>query len=107
VDFKGPHADVSASKVETYGTSATNMATALRAFAAQIALAWSCARGQQDRINFARYCEDESNNDGWGENAVENFSGEDDYGPPPENPACPSAPGFSPTREALYAAFGP
>jgi hypothetical protein len=83
------------------------MASALRAFAEQIAFAWACARGQQDRINFARYCEDESTNDGWGENAVESVAGEDDYGPPPENPACPSAPGFAATREAQYPAFGP
>ena len=102
VDFKGPHADVSEGKVEAYRTSATNMATGLRAFAGQIAEGWAAARGQQDRINFARYCEDESSNDGWGENAWESVAGEDDYGPPPENPAVPSAPGFSATREPQY-----
>jgi hypothetical protein len=107
VDFKGPHADVSDSKVEAYRTSATNMASGLRTFAEQIAQGWAAARGQQDRINFARYCEDESSNDGWGENAVEFFAGEDDYGPPPENPPVPSAPGFSATREPQYPAFGP
>ena len=107
VDFKGPHADVSDGKVEAYRTSATNMASGLRTFAEQIAQGWAAARGQQDRINFARHCEDESSNDGWGENAVEFFAGEDDYGPPPENPPVPSAPGFSATREAQYPAFGP
>ena len=64
-------------------------------------------RGQQDRINFARYCEDESKNDGWGENAWESVAGEDDYGAPPENPGVPSAPGFGETREAQYPEFGP
>lgn len=106
-DFKGPHADVSDSKVEAYRTSATNMASGLRTFAEQIAQGWAAARGQQDRINFARYCEDESSNDGWGENAWESVAGEDDYGPPPENPGVPSAPNFSATRDAQYPEFGP
>jgi hypothetical protein len=106
-DFKGPHADVSDGKVEAYRTSATNMASGLRTFAEQIAQGWAAARGQQDRINFARYCEDESSNDGWGENAWESVAGEDDYGPPPENPGVPSAPGFAATREPQYPAFGP
>ena len=106
-DFKGPHADVSDGKVEAYRTSAGNMASGLRTFATQIAQGWAAARGQQDRINFARYCEDESSNDGWGENAVEFVAGEDDYGPPPENPAVPSAPSFGATREPQYPSFGP
>src|SRR5687768_12664837 len=106
-DFKGPHADVSDSKVETYRTSAINMASGLRAFAGQIAQGWAAARGQQDRINFARYCEDESSNDGWGENAWESVAGEDDYGAPPENPGVPSAPNFAATREPQYSEFGP
>jgi hypothetical protein len=106
-DFKGPHADVSDGKVEAYRISSANMASGLRTFADQIAVGWAAARGQQDRINFARYCEDESSNDGWGENAVESFAGEDDYGPPPENPSTPSAPNFSATRDAQYPEFGP
>jgi hypothetical protein len=106
-DFKGPHADVSDSKVEAYRTSSTNMASGLRTFASQIAQGWAAARGQQDRINFARYCEDESSNDGWGENAWEGLAGEDDYGAPPENPSTPSAPNFSATREPQYSEFGP
>lgn len=106
-DFKGPHADVSDTKVSAYRTSATNMAAGLRAFAGQIAQGWAAARGQQDRINFARYCEDESTNDGWAENAWEGVAGEDDYGAPPENPDVPSAPNFTATREAQYSEFGP
>lgn len=107
VDFKGPHADVSDSKVEAYRTSALNMATGLWTFAHQIAQGWAAARGQQDRINFARHCEDESTNDGWGENLYEGLAGEDDYGPPPGNPDVPSAPGFGATREPQYPEFGP
>jgi len=106
-DFKGPHADVSDAKVAAYGTSASNMASGLYAFSRQIAEGWAAARGQQDRINFARYCEDESSNDGWGENAYESVAGEDDYGPPPENPPVPAGPGFAETREPKYSAFGP
>lgn len=106
-DFKGPHADVSDSKVEAYRTSATNMASGLRTFAEQIAQGWAAARGQQDRINFARYCENESSNDGWAENAWESVAGEDDYGAPPENPPVPSAPNFAATRDPKYPEFGP
>lgn len=106
-DFKGPHADVTDDKISAYRTSAVNMASALRTLASQIAQGWAAARGQQDRINFARYCEDESANDGWAENAWESFAGEDDYGPPPENPDVPSAPHFSATREPMYSQFGP
>ena len=106
-DFKGPYAEVSDSKVSAYRTSSTNMVSGLRAFAGQIAQGWAAARGQQDRINFARYCENESSNDGWGENAWESVAGEDDYGSPPENPAVPSAPNFTATREPQYSEFGP
>jgi hypothetical protein len=107
VDFKGPHADASDTKVEAYRMSSVNMASGLRTFADQIALGWAAARGQQDRINFARYCEDEASNDGWGENAWESVAGEDDYGAPPENPSTPTAPSFSATREPQYPEFGP
>jgi hypothetical protein len=103
----GPHRDVFDSKVEYYEASSRQVAPALRTLARQIAEGWQYARGQQDRINFARYCEDEAENDGWGENAVEYFGGEDDYGPPPENPPRPWAPDFAPTRDPMYTQFGP
>lgn len=107
-DFKGPHADVSDDKISAYRTSAGNMTSGLRTFAGQIAEGWAYARGQQDRINFARYVENETSNDGWAENAGETVGiGSDDHGAPPENPGVPSAPGFGETREPQYPDFGP
>ena len=38
---------------------------------------------------------------------MEFVAGEDDYGPPPENPSVPPAPNFGATREPQYPAFGP
>jgi hypothetical protein len=35
------------------------------------------------------------------------FVGENDYGPPPENPAVPSGPGFRATREPIKPDYGP
>jgi hypothetical protein len=105
--WTGPHRDVFDVKVATYDASAQNVSNALRSLAEGIAAAWAAARGQQDRINFARYCEDEASSDGIGENVVEFFGGETDYGPPPENPSTPGAPGFGETREPMYSQFGP
>lgn len=103
----GPHRDLFDTKVTTFGTSTRNVSSGLRDFARQIAFAWAAARGQQDRINFARYCEDEASNDGGLENFGEFFAGETDYGPPPENPGQPYGPAFAETREPMYPQFGP
>lgn len=46
------------------GAAATTTAAALRETARSFATAWSQARGQQDRINHARYVEAETSDDG-------------------------------------------
>lgn len=106
-DFKGPHRDVSDGKVSAYRTSSLNMAGGLRTFAGQIAQGWAAARGQQDRINFARYVEHEIQDDAWYEDAAEWVVGEDDYGAPPENPDVPTAPNYAATRDPMYTEYGP
>jgi hypothetical protein len=106
--WKGPHRDAFDSKVTTYGSSSSSVASALEALASGIAAAWAAARGQQNRINKARWVEHEKQNEGargWG--VVEFFAGEKDYGPPPDNPAVPSAPGFRATGERMYPEYGP
>lgn len=108
--WKGPHRDVFDSKVTTYGSSAESVAAALEALAEGIAAAWAAARGQQNRINKARYVEHEKQNEGvrgWG--IVEAFAGEVDYGPPPDNPSVPSSPGFPETGDPvrLHPEWGP
>jgi hypothetical protein len=106
--WKGPHRDAFDSKVTTYGSSSSSVASALEALASGIAAAWAAARGQQNRINKARWVEHEKQNEGargWG--VVEFFAGEVDYGPPPDNPAVPGAPGFGATGERMYPEYGP
>jgi hypothetical protein len=106
--WKGPHRDAFDSKVTTYGSSSSSVASALEALAIGIAAAWAAARGQQNRINKARWVEHEKQNEGargWG--IVEFFAGEVDYGPPPGNPAVPGAPGFAATGERMYPEYGP
>ena len=108
--WKGPHRDVFDSKVTTYGSSAASVAAALEALAEGIAAAWAAARGQQNRINKARWVEHEKQNEGvrgWG--IVEAFAGEVDYGPPPDNPSVPASPGFPETGDPvrLHPEWGP
>ena len=108
--WKGPHRDVFDTKVTTYGSSAESVASALEALAEGIAAAWAAARGQQNRINRARYVEHEKQNEGahgWG--IVEAFAGEVDYGPPPDNPSVPPSPGFAETGDPvrLHPEWGP
>jgi hypothetical protein len=108
--WKGPHRDAFDTKVTTYGSSSSSVAAALEALAKGIAAAWAAARGQQNRINKARYVEHEKQNEGargWG--IVEFFAGEVDYGPPPGNPPVPSEPHFPETGDPvrMHPEFGP
>jgi hypothetical protein len=101
-DWEGGHRDTFDSKMSTEGTDASTISSALVSLANLFASKWAEARGEQDRINFARYVQHEKDDDGWGENVVEFFSGEDDYGEPPANPPVPSAPDYSPTRAPIH-----
>jgi hypothetical protein len=106
----GPHRDVFDTKVTTYGSSAASVANALEALAEGIAKAWAAARGQQNRINKARWVEHEKQNEGargWG--IVEAFAGEVDYGEPPGNPPVPGSPDFPETGDPvrLHPEWGP
>jgi hypothetical protein len=106
--WKGPHRDTSDGKVTTYQASASSVEAALRALADGIAKAWAAARGQQNRINKARYVEHEVQDDGALENFGEFFVGEDDYGPPPDDPPTPTGPSFDePDGARMYGGFGP
>ena len=66
---------------------------------------WADARGEQDRINHARYVQHEKDNDSWAEDGVEWVVGEDDYGEPPANPSVPQPPDYEPTREPIHPEF--
>jgi hypothetical protein len=98
----GPKHDQFEDKVRREATDTTAVAEGLESTARAIAGSWAEARGQQDRINFARWVDAEMDKDGFLEDAWEFFAGEDDYGPPPENPAPPAPPGFHPTRDPIH-----
>jgi uncharacterized protein YukE len=122
-------------RISQIATDAADVATMLRQLADLLAQQWAQARGQQDRINFARYvdaqvrrdAEDQMNRDKfyqvgmfvpgapvvagaayiWDHYLRERLLGRDDYGAPPENPPAPSGPGFSATRDPQYSQHGP
>jgi hypothetical protein len=93
------------SKLSNEGTDVDTIAGALVSLANLFASEWANARGEQDRINFARYVQNERDNDGGWENAGEFFAGENDLGAPPDNPAVPDAPDYAPTREPIHPEF--
>lgn len=91
----GGHRDSFDSKMSTEDTDVETISGALVTLANRLATAWSEARGEQDRINHARFVQDEKDNDSGWENAGEFFTGEDDYGAPPENPPAPVSPDYA------------
>lgn len=107
VEFTGPKSSRFRAMRDEDDGAATTSAGGLRELAQAFATAWSQARGQQDRINHARYVQSETEDDGTLENIGEFFVGEDDYGPPPENPSVPQPPGFHATRDPIYPEHGP
>jgi hypothetical protein len=105
--WKGPHHDTTNTKVSTYEGSASSVAAALEGLANGIAAAWAAARGQQNRINKARYVQNEEENESAVNKFFDNFN-EDDYGPPPDDPDTPGPPGFAePGGARMYGEFGP
>ena len=107
VDWLGPKLHTFQRMRNEDDTAATSTANGLRTLARTFATAWSQARGQQDRINFARYCQHEHDNRSTLDKVGDFFTGEDDYGDPPEDPPVPAAPGFRATRDPIHPEFGP
>jgi hypothetical protein len=100
----GKRADFDA-KMSTEGSDVSTISGALVTVANRFASEWAAARGEQDRINFARYVENERDNDGWLEDGAEFFTGENDLGAPPENPPVPMSPDYAPTRDPIHPEF--
>jgi hypothetical protein len=92
-------------RMRTEGSDVDTIAGALVTLADRFATEWANARGEQDRINHARYVQDERDNDGWLENAGEFFGGENDLGAPPDNPPVPEPPDYAPTRDPVHPEF--
>jgi hypothetical protein len=105
-DWAGPHQQTFVAKNGVEDTDASTMKTELVDLANKFAAAWAEARGEQDRINFARYVQHEEDSEGGLENFWEdNIAGDDHYGDPPGNPSAPEGPDYRETREPQYAEF--
>ncbi len=108
IDWKGNHRTTFDTKMNDEHDDVTTVANGCEQLALDIAAQCAKARGEQNRINWARYVDHEISDDGWGENAVEWVSGEDDYGDPPGDPATPSSPDFATTANwRIHTEFGP
>ena len=96
-DWEGGHRDTFTHNLATAGTDAGTVKEALRSLADLFAEKWAEARGEQNRINWARWVQAEKDDDGWLEDGYEWVAGEDDYGEPPPNPPAPSPPDYAET----------
>jgi hypothetical protein len=105
VDWRGPHRDHFDSLLSTEGADAATVADGLVTLANLFASTWAQARGEQDRINFARYVEHDKSQDSWLEDTGEFFAGETDYGSPPGDPPVPAAPDYAATRAPIHPEF--
>lgn len=103
--WEGGHRDTFDSKMTTEDTDAGTIRSALVTLANRFASEWAAARGEQDRINHARYVQHEKDNDSWVEDGAELVVGEDDYGAPPANPPVPEPPDYEPTRDPVHPEF--
>lgn len=92
-------------KMSTEDTDVETVSGALVTLANRFASEWANARGEQDRINFARYVQDERDNDSWLEDGAEFFAGENDLGSPPDNPPVPVSPDYAVTRDPVHPEF--
>jgi hypothetical protein len=102
MDWTGHHAQTFEQHLRASHTDAERLSAALRALTEGYASSWAKARGEQDRVNFARHVERERANRSFWDEVGDFFFGEDDYGDPPSNPPVPTAPDFAPTRAPMY-----
>ena len=100
--WEGGHRTTFDGKMSTESTDAEAIRAALVALADKFASEWAAARGEQDRINQARWVQQQKDDDSWVEDGAEWIVGEDDYGPPPEDPRTPGSPDYMPTRDPIH-----
>jgi hypothetical protein len=100
--WEGGHRASFDSKMSNENTDAGTIRAALVALAGKFASEWAAARGEQDRINQARWVQQQKDDDSWVEDGAEWIVGEDDYGPPPEDPPVPEPPDYQPTRDPIH-----
>jgi hypothetical protein len=102
IGWEGGHRDFFNSNLITLGTDAAFIIGGLTLLADLFAAAWATARGEQDRINWARWVQAQKDDDWWGEDVVDFFY-EEDMGEPPADPPRPTAEdGYQPTRQPIH-----
>jgi hypothetical protein len=107
-EWHGPHRDTFNGHMADEKADAGVIASGLEQLAKDLAQQWRKARGEQDRINWARFVEAKLDDDGTLENAWEWFAGEnEDYKDVPKDPDPPQPPHFEPTAKPAYPEFGP
>ena len=94
-DWSGLAHDAFEKVVKNEETDTATIAGSLRDRARLIADMWSKAYGQENRVLWAEDVNRKIEEDGFFEDVVEWFSGEDDYGDPPPDPAVPQPPEFA------------
>jgi hypothetical protein len=104
-------------KMDAETDSSRLLADSIAELASRLATAWAAQRGNQDRINQARWQDHEEANKHNGElNVIEYthklgdsiaavFGHGTDYPPPPDDPPVPVPPRFEPTRGPVHPEF--
>ncbi|MGH9209957.1 MAG: hypothetical protein ACRD2C_04675 [Acidimicrobiales bacterium] len=101
--WEGGKSDHFNSNLSTATTDGETISSHLGHLATTFAEQWARARGEQDRINHARWAQAQRDDDGWFENNVTELVYDEDTGPPPEDPDPPSASNnWEPTREPIH-----
>lgn len=91
--------------LEARWTTAHNVRESLQSTARELARAWSEARGQQDRINLARWAEHELESENLLEKGRDFFFGQPKHETWIDNPPHPSEPTFYETRQPIHPEF--
>lgn len=99
--WEGGHRDTFDANLKTADADAGEIVEALISLAGLFASKWAEARGEQDRINWARWVQAQKDDDWWGEDVVDFFY-EEDHGEPPPNPDTPAGPDYLPTRDPIH-----
>jgi len=105
-EWSGHNRDVFDQKMSREGSDASAVSQALVTLANRFAASWAHARGEQDRINTARYVQNQQDHESWADKHIKDpILGETDYGAPPSDPSVPTPPDYSPTRAPMHPEF--
>ena len=104
-DWSGHNRDLFETKVNTESSDSATISGSLVKLANLFAESWAKARGEQDRINTARYVKHQQDSENWAEKGADSLFGATDYGAPPSDPAVPSSPEYAPTRSPMHPEF--